>query len=295
MFALLKTNGAPSRIECPAPTGEPPGASRRRTTDPCAFVIAFEAYFDARVGREVAEIGGIPQLERLDRSVVHVLLHRVRRAELRSAGSCRGTSRCLALVRRRRSRPRVGEMIPLRFGYCWRRPFGAPARRRSGQRCRGTICDILDFRILLLSSGLMKPIQAFWFACRGGRGDDRDLTRLTDLVRRSRSTSLALIPRGVAWLMYRSRQAGASESYVTEPVIPFCIAESSSVGQRARRGRRSRTRAGCSRLRRSRPGSPGSGEAGGRVAVPLVSVPRLLECLTRGGDRATRLGAVREW
>src|SRR5277367_56092 len=83
------------------------------------------------------------------------------------------------------------------------------------------------------------------------------------------------MPDGVAWLMYRSRQAGASESYVTT-VIPFFIAEF-SVGQSAE--------ASVADTRRTfAPFVIAAWIAGicdaGVAAVPLVSVPVSLRALS---------------
>src|SRR5579862_1583170 len=113
----------------------------------------------------------------------------------------------------------------------------------------------------------MKPIHAFWFVAEAA-AETIAIWPAPPICFASRSTSLAPIPCGVAWLMNRLRQAGASESYVTT-VIPFCIAEF-SVGQSA----------DASVADTSRMFAPlviaawmaGIWEAG-VAAVPLVSVP----------------------
>src|SRR6516165_2145699 len=76
----------------------------------------------------------------------------------------------------------------------------------------------------------MYPIQAFWFVAEAA-ADTMAICPVSWSSEASRSTSLVPIWAVDAWLMNRSRQAGASESYVTT-VIPRPIAEF-SVGHNA--------------------------------------------------------------
>src|SRR5215467_12283918 len=113
----------------------------------------------------------------------------------------------------------------------------------------------------------MKPIQAFWFGADAA-AETMPMSPLLPISLASRSTSLVPIWAVEAWLTNRSRQAGASESYMTT-VMPLAMAEF-SVGHSA-------DGSVADTMRTLAPLVTADWIAGiceaGVAAVPLVSVP----------------------
>src|SRR5215472_5670535 len=113
----------------------------------------------------------------------------------------------------------------------------------------------------------MYPIQAFWFGADAA-AETMPMSPLLPISLASRSTSLVPIWAVEAWLTNRSRQDGASESYMTT-VMPLAMA-AFSVGHSA-------VGSVADTMRMLAPlvtdaWMAGSSDAG-VAAVPLVSVP----------------------
>src|ERR1700678_2730841 len=113
----------------------------------------------------------------------------------------------------------------------------------------------------------MYPIQAFWLVADAA-ADTIAMSPLSWSCLASRSTSLVPLWAVEAWFMNKSRQVGASESYVTT-VMPRDIA-ACSVGHRAVGSVADRIRALAPLVIAA--WIAGSWDAG-VAAVPLVSCP----------------------